>query len=140
RGRGGRESGLGGIYVKAKGPKRMAHAAGRHLGLEGGNSVDLFSWRGGRDAKVEGHTVGSIFRGDTKYFGDDGASFMVNYRVKDLDAVLASLQRERVSIVPERQDSEHGRFAWVTDPDGTRIELWEAPKAYPAPEPATTIE
>src|SRR5438552_6829717 len=136
----GRVTGLGGIFFKAKDPKSMAQWYSRHLGMDIENSMVLFSWRGGRDGKVEGHTVWSIFPADTKYFGDDGASFMVNYRVKDLDAVLASLQREGVSIVPERQDSEHGRFAWVTDPEGNRIELWEPPKTYQAPETATTME
>ena len=136
----GRVTGLGGIFFKAKDPKSMAQWYTRHLGLDIENSMVLFSWRGGTEGKVEGHTVWSIFPADTKYFGDDGASFMVNYRVKDLDAVLASLQREGVSIVPERQDSEHGRFAWITDPEGNRIELWEPPKAYRAPETATTME
>ena len=136
----GRVTGLGGIFFKAKDPKAMAQWYSRHLGMDIENSMVLFSWRGGTEGKVEGHTVWSIFPADTKYFGDDGASFMVNYRVKDLDAVLASLQREGVSIVPERQDSEHGRFAWVTDPEGNRIELWEPPKTYQAPETATTME
>src|SRR5947207_2952505 len=88
---------------------------------------------------AERHTVWSIFPADTKYFGD-GAPFMINYRVKDLDAVLASLRREGVSIVPERQNYEYGRFAWITDPEGNRIELWEPPKTYRAPETATTME
>ena len=90
----GRVTGLGGIFFKAKDPKAMAQWYTRHLGMDIENSMVLFSWRGGREGKVEGHTVWSIFPADTKYFGEDGASFMVNYRVKDLDAVLASLQRE----------------------------------------------
>src|SRR5437773_794418 len=78
----GRVTGLGGIFFKAKDPKSMAQWYSRHLGMDVENSMVLFSWRGGRDGKVEGHTVWSIFPADTKYFGDDGASFMVNYRVK----------------------------------------------------------
>jgi len=134
-----RVTGLGGIFFKAKDPKAMVEWYRRHLGIRIEDTVALFAWRGGEDGKVEGHTVWSIFPADTKYFGD-GAPFMINYRVKDLDAVLASLRREGVSIVPERQDYEYGRFAWITDPEGNRIELWEPPKTYRAPETATTME
>src|SRR5436189_4982613 len=135
-----RISGIGGIFFKAKDPKALVQWYRRHLGMDIEDTVALFTWRGGKDGKARGATVWSIFPADTKYFGEDGASFMVNYRVKDLEAVLASLRREGVSILPERQDSEHGRFAWITDPEGNRIELWEPPKTYRAPETATTME
>src|SRR2546429_9800936 len=105
----GRVTGLGGIFFKAKDPKAMAQWYTRHLGLNIENSMVLFSWRGGTEGKVQGHTVWSIFPAGTKDFGDDGPSFMGNYRVKDLDAVVASLQREGASIVPWRQETRHSR-------------------------------
>ena len=71
-----RVTGLGGIFFKAKDPKAMVEWYGRHLGMDIENSMVLFSWRGGKEGKVEGHTVWSIFPGNTKYFGEDGASFI----------------------------------------------------------------
>ena len=118
----------------------MAEWYQRHLGLAIENSMVLFSWRGGREGKAQGHTVWSIFPGDTKYFGEDGASFMINYRVKDLDAVLAALRKEGVKIAPKVEDTDYGRFAWITDPEGNRIELWQPPKGNRAPEQATVME
>lgn len=135
-----RVTGIGGIFFKAKDPKSLARWYRLHLGLAIQDSVALFSWRGGRDGKTEGHTVWSIFPADTTYFGEGDAPFMINYRVKDLDGVLAALRAEGVEVPPKIEDSEYGRFAWVTDPEGNRIELWEPPKAYRAPERAMSME
>ena len=135
-----RITGLGGIFFKAKDPKAMVEWYGRHLGMDIENSMVLFSWRGGKEGKVEGHTVWSIFPGDTKYFGEDGASFMINYRVKDLDGTLASLRREGVAVNRKVEDTPYGRFGWITDPEGNRIELWEPSKVNRQPEKAMRME
>src|SRR6266702_1671678 len=113
-----RVTGLGGIFFKAKDPKAMVQWYGRHLGMDIENSMVLFTWQGGIDGKKKGATVWSIFPADTKYFGEDGASFMVNYRVKDLDRVLAALRAEGVNVARKVEDSEYGRFGWITDPEG----------------------
>ena len=133
-------TGIGGIFFKAKDPKALVEWYREHLGMHIEESVALFAWRGGRDGKVKGHTVWSIFPADTTYFGHGGAPFMVNYRVKDLDAVLAALRAEGVDADPKLEDSEYGRFGWVTDPEGNRIELWEPPKGTRAPETAMYME
>ena len=73
-------------------------------------------------------TVWSVFKDDTKYFDPSRAPFMINYRVDDLDALLETLRAEGVQIDPKREDFEYGRFAWIMDPEGNRIELWEPPK------------
>jgi predicted enzyme related to lactoylglutathione lyase len=73
-------------------------------------------------------TAWSIFPSNTKYFGPSKADFMVNYRIDDLDALLAAMKAAGVEVDPQREDSDYGRFAWITDPDGNRIELWEPPK------------
>ena len=70
-------------------------------------------------------TVWSIFPGNTKYFEPSQASFMVNYIVDDLDVLLERLQKEGVKIDPKRQNEDYGRFAWIYDPDGNKIELWQ---------------
>ena len=80
-----------------------------------------------KDGKPGG-TAWSIFPGDTKYFDPSHAGFMVNYRVDDLDALLEALRAEGVWIDPKSEDYDYGRFAWIMDPDGNRIELWEPPK------------
>lgn len=73
-------------------------------------------------------TAWSIFPRTTKYFGDSKAAFMVNYRLDNLDALLDGLKKAGVEIDPHSEEYDYGRFAWITDPDGNRIELWEPPK------------
>lgn len=133
-------TGIGGIFFKAKDPKALVKWYRQHLGLNIENSMVLFAWRSGSGGKARGHTVWSIFPGDTKYFGEDGASFMINYRVKDLKEVLASLRKGGANVDPKVEESEYGRFGWVTDPEGNRIELWEPPKKSPPPETITPME
>ena len=78
-------------------------------------------------ARRKGHTIWALFPANTTYFGKRGSSFMVNYRVKDLDAVLAALRREGAKVDPKVEDFPYGRFAWIVDLDGNRVELWEPP-------------
>lgn len=75
-----------------------------------------------------GPTVFSPFPADTDYFGRSDQQFMVNFRVDDIDRMLVQLGSVGVQIDPKREDSEYGRFAWVYDPEGNKIELWEPPK------------
>src|SRR6266496_3701749 len=88
-----RVTGIGGIFFKAKNPAGMADWYRDYLGIPIEDSVALFAWRGGKDGKAHGHTVWSIFPADTKYFGEDSAPFMINYRVKDLDRLREALRR-----------------------------------------------
>ena len=85
----------------------------------------VFEWRDRGDPSRVGSTVWSLFEKDTTYFGPGDPAFMLNYRVDDLDALLAKLNAEGVEIANERHQDENGRFAWITDPEGHRIELWE---------------
>ena len=135
-----RVTGIGGIFFKAKNPKALVQWYRRHVGIAIEDSVALFTWRGGKEGKVRGHTVWSIFPGDTKYFGEDGASFMINYRVKDLASVLRALRAEGVKVARKVEDFEYGRFGWITDPEGNRIELWEPPATYRPPETSIVME
>ncbi len=87
-------------------------------------------WGGVRfneDEQRAGYTLWSPFVADTSYFGSGPQSCMLNFRVDDLDALLAQLRADGV-VVDERVDqSEFGRFGWITDPEGTRVELWQPP-------------
>ena len=74
-----------------------------------------------------GTTIWNPFPADTQYFAP-GASFMVNYRVADLHALLAALRSEGVAVDDKVDESEYGKFGWVTDPDGNKIELWQPPE------------
>ena len=95
--------------------------------METGEGV-VFQWRDPQEPAQLGMTVWSLFPRDTSYFKDSVSPVMLNYRVHDLDELLATLKVEGVAIDPHREDYDYGRFAWITDPEGNRIELWEPAK------------
>jgi predicted enzyme related to lactoylglutathione lyase len=85
----------------------------------------VFQWREEAEPRRDGKTVWSAFPKDTRYFEPSPASFMINYRVRDLDALLAALRSEGVEVDPKVEEGEFGRFAWIMDPEGNRVELRE---------------
>jgi predicted enzyme related to lactoylglutathione lyase len=120
--------GIGGVFLKADDPQRLFTWYERHLGLKGGGgTMSLFHWRHPDDPPKEGMTVWSLFRRDSDYFGPGSQAAMVNYIVDDLDGMLEALRAAGANVDPKREDSEYGRFGWVTDPEGNRIELWQPP-------------
>jgi catechol 2,3-dioxygenase-like lactoylglutathione lyase family enzyme len=122
----GKVTGLGGIFFKANDPTQLGEWYRAHLGLEPENGPVFFRWRH-RDSNAPGTTVWALFEKITDYFGPGSAPFMINYRVDNLDAILTRLAAEGVSIDPRREDGQFGKFAWITDLEGNRIELWEPP-------------
>jgi catechol 2,3-dioxygenase-like lactoylglutathione lyase family enzyme len=130
-----RVTGIGGIFFKSENPAQLYDWYEKHLGIQRdphGQGAS-FPWRelhgaDGTEPRPEGLTAWSIFPATTKYFGASKASFMVNYRVDNLDALLEDLKKSGIEIDPRREDYDYGRFAWITDPDGNRIELWELTK------------
>jgi predicted enzyme related to lactoylglutathione lyase len=126
-------TGLGGVFFKAEDPVRQYEWYEKHLGIQrevDGSGV-VFHWREAGNPEQRGMTIWSIFPHHTQYFGPGKAPFMLNYRVDDLDALLTRLAAEGVEIDPKREDYEYGKFAWVVDPEGNRIELWEPPRESP---------
>ena len=121
----GRILGIGGIFFKSADKKQMQEWYGKHLGLVDSGHGVMLPWRERDNPENEQMTIWSVFPADTKYFEPSGASFMVNYIVDDMDALLERLEREGVRIDPKRQDESYGRFAWIYDPDGNKIELWQ---------------
>jgi predicted enzyme related to lactoylglutathione lyase len=113
-----RVTGIGGIFFKANDPDAMRAWYRDHLG------IDVQDW-GGVLFADGGPTSWSIFDATTKYFAPSAAPFMINYRVKDLRALLATLRAEGCDVDERTQDESYGRFGWVMDPEGNRIELWE---------------
>ena len=93
-----------------------------HLGIEVSEwGPKPFEWTPG------GSTTWAVFDHDTDYFGRPDQAFMVNFRVADLDAMLAQLRSAGVEVIDALEESEYGRFGWAVDPEGTRFELWEPP-------------
>ena len=130
-----RVTGIGGIFFKSENPPQLYDWYEKHLGIqrESHGQCASFPWRelhgaDGTEPGPEGSTAWSIFPAATKYFGASKASFMINYRVDNLDALLEDLKKSGIEIDPHREEYDYGRFAWITDPDGNRIELWEPPK------------
>ena len=123
-----RVTGIGGIFFKATDPKALQRWYERHLGLPvDAHGAVVFQWREADSAERPGCTVWAPFSRETEYFAPSRSSFMINYRVDDLDAVLSALREEGVAVDDHLEESEFGRFGWVTDPEGNRIELWEPP-------------
>jgi predicted enzyme related to lactoylglutathione lyase len=121
-----RVTGLGGLFFKAENPEALYAWYEKHLGLvRGPEGAVTFRWRQNEDRPMGALTVWAIFPKSTEYFNPSQASFMMNFRVADLDALLEALKEEGVEIDPHREDYDYGRFAWITDPEGNRIELWE---------------
>jgi catechol 2,3-dioxygenase-like lactoylglutathione lyase family enzyme len=123
-----RVTGIGGVFFKSKDPKALGAWYKTHLGIEveawGGAA---FRWRGADNPEGVGTTVWSPFSADTTYFAPSTAPFMINYRVEDLHAVLAALRAEGVEVEAKVEESEYGKFGWVMDPDGNKLELWQPP-------------
>ena len=123
-----RVTGIGGIFFKAKDPKALAEWYRQHLGLDvqdwGGVA---FQGNGEHNPTGTGTTIWSPFKEDTTYFAPSKASFMVNFRVADLHALLAALRAEGCDVDTKVEESEYGKFGWVMDPEGNRLELWEPP-------------
>ena len=121
-------TGLGGVFFKSDDPEKLYQWYEQHLGMkrEPHGQGGTFRWRD--EEGNEAVTAWAIFPKDTKYFNPSPAPFMLNYRVDDLDGLLEALGKAGVKIDPKREDFEYGRFAWIIDPDGNRIELWEPPK------------
>jgi catechol 2,3-dioxygenase-like lactoylglutathione lyase family enzyme len=121
----GRILGIGGIFFKSPNHQQLQEWYADHLGLTDSGHGVMLPWRQMDDPERKQVTVWSVFPGDTGYFDPSPASFMVNYIVDDLDALLDRLADAGVRIDPNRQDESYGRFAWIYDPDGNKIELWE---------------
>lgn len=117
--------GLGGVFLKSQNPKALAAWYAEHLGIP--RSPDGYLVFEGPESS--GMTIFSHFPADTKYFGDGPQQSMLNFRVDNLDALLAQLETAGVRIDPQREDYGFGPFAWIWDPEGNRVELWEAAKS-----------
>ena len=117
--------GVGGIFFKARNPEALRAWYRTHLGIDvqewGGTT---FPWN-----RADGMTVWSISPEASETFGPSRSSFMVNYVVEDLHAVLEALRSEGCEVDAKVDESDFGKFGWVMDPEGNRIELWQPPES-----------
>lgn len=124
-----RVTGIGGIFFKAKDAGALRDWYKRHLGIDvqdwGGAA---FTWADGQGNPCVGTTVWSINPQDNTYFAPSTSSFMINYRVEDVRALIKVLKDEGCDVIDNIEESEFGKFGWVMDPEGNKIELWQAPE------------
>lgn len=121
-----RVTGIGGIFFKAKDPEKLKAWYRTHLGIESESWGAVFHWRDD-PRSADAYTAWSVFTEETKYFEPGKKPFMINFRVADLHWLLEQLRAEGVEVDPKVEESEFGKFSWVMDPEGNRIELWEPP-------------
>ena len=122
-----RVTGIGGIFFSAKDPKALGAWYKKHLGIDvqewGGAAFD---WADADGNALKGTTAWSIFPVGKNSFAPD-KTFMVNYRVEDLDGLLQALRDEGCEVFEKVEDPDYGKFGWVMDPEGNKVELWEPP-------------
>jgi predicted enzyme related to lactoylglutathione lyase len=123
-----RVTGIGGIFFKAKDPVALRDWYKKHLGIDvqdwGGA---MFDWSDGAADPAKGVTTWNITDAGSDYFEPSTSPFMVNYRVDDLFALVAALRAEGCNVLEKTDDSEFGKFGWVIDPEGNKVELWQPP-------------
>ncbi len=123
-----RVTGIGGVFFKVPDPTALRAWYRQHLGIESEEWGALFRWREDASPERRAYTVWAPFPADSDYFP---GQYMVNLRVADLPAVLEALRAEGVAVDEQIEVSEFGRFGWITDPSGQRVELWEPPDEDP---------
>lgn len=121
-----RVTGIGGIFFKAKDPVALRAWYQKHLGFDvqswGGT---MFEWSASGSSK--GSTTWSVSSVEDDYFAPSSSAFMINYRVADLHGLLQALREEGCQVLDKVDESEIGKFGWVIDPEGNKVELWEPP-------------
>ena len=126
-------TGIGGVFFKARDPKALAAWYRDQLGIAVPGNATYASFSVGDDGRdgtgTPLETAWSVFPVTTDHFGDGASTSMVNYRVKDLDAMLKQLRAAGGWVSDDVQDSEYGKFGWAADPEGNRFELWQPPPA-----------
>jgi predicted enzyme related to lactoylglutathione lyase len=124
-----RVTGIGGVFFQAKDPVSLRAWYQKHLGIDvqewGGTA---FTWTDADGNPTKGTTVWSIGAAGGEDFAPSASTFMINYRVADLAALLQTLRQEGCNVLDKTDDSDFGKFGWVMDPEGNKVELWQPPE------------
>lgn len=118
--------GIGGIFFKSEDNQKLNNWYRKNLGIESESWGAVFPWKRVENDE-ETYTAWSTFKKETTYLEPSQKDFMINYQVHDLDELLEDLSKEGIEVVKEKEESEFGKFAWIMDPEGNKIELWEPP-------------
>ena len=118
-------TGIGGVFFKCKDPDAIKSWYKTHLGLDTDQYGTTFEWRQGDDSTKKGFTQWSPFQESTDYFEPSKREFMINYRVENLEELVAQLRAEGVTVVDEIEAFDYGKFVHILDVEGNKIELWE---------------
>jgi len=119
-------TGIGGVFLKSPDPKSQAKWYEDNFGIGfGSNLYFSFKWRRANDTADVCRTDFCFFNENSDYFSPSERSIMLNLRVQDLDAALDYLRKKKVNVFDKTEEHEYGKFGWIVDPDGTKIELWQ---------------
>lgn len=117
-----RVTGIGGVFFRSKDPDKLKEWYKKHMGLDTDKYGTNFEWRQGADSTKKGFTQWSPFSEKSNYFS---GSYMINYRVENLEWLVGELTKEGVTIVDKIETFEYGKFVHILDLEGNKIELWE---------------
>ena len=121
----GKVVGIGGIFFYDDAPNELKQWYADHLGMKVNQYGALFEFRKTLNPDSPGYLQWSVMKTDSNYFQPSQQPFMINYRVEHLDDLLAQLKNEGVEQIGETESYEYGKFAWIQDPSGNKIEFWE---------------
>ena len=121
----GKVTGIGGVFFKSTNPEKSKEWYRSHLGIKSGPYGGTFEWRKSSNPDEKGFTAWNPFKEDTDYYEPSKKDFMINYRVQGLESLLEELKSNGVQVIGEMEVYEYGKFGWIMDPDGIKIELWE---------------
>jgi len=119
-------TGIGGVFIKAKNPTKLAAWYKENLGIDfNDNTYTTFKWINQNNPQIPGNTVFSFFREDSDYFSPSKNTCMLNFRVNNLHALLRELSYKGVEVIDKTEYYSYGSFGWIVDPEGNKVELWE---------------
>jgi len=121
----GKITGIGGVFFKCKDPASMRKWYHENFGLSEDKYGHSFLWKKPEDPRKNGYTAWNPFDDSSDYFEPSKQKYMINYRVENLEELLEELKNAGVTIIGEIQSFDYGKFGWVLDPEGNKIELWE---------------
>jgi predicted enzyme related to lactoylglutathione lyase len=117
--------GIGGIFMKCRDVEGTKAWYEKHLGIPMESWGAVFPFKNDPNPDAYGNL--SFFREDSTYLTPSGSRFMINFRVENLDALVTQLSKDGIPLIGTPEDTEFGKFAWIMDPEGNKIELWEQP-------------
>ncbi len=118
-------TGIGGLFFKCKDPGKMRAWYSENLGLNTNQYGTVFEWYQGHDSTRKGFTQWSPFKETTTYFGKSDQTYMINYRVDNLELLVTELQKNHVKVLDTLETYDYGKFIHIEDIEGNKVELWE---------------